>query len=178
MCFQMITGTRVPEATAASTYGCSRSDSTTPRTRRETRGNSAMLIATITFSTDARVSAMSAIARRIGGIDISPSITRITTASSTRTKPATRPMNVPEDRGTGRHREPDQQRHPRAVQDAGIDVAPEHVGAEPVEFGGRTGAPGRGASAVGSLVNRNGAKIAIRIINPTSVPPITIVGWR
>ena len=49
ICFQMMTGTRVPEAMAASTYGCSRNDSTTPRTRRQTRGDSVMLIAMITF---------------------------------------------------------------------------------------------------------------------------------
>ena len=40
------------------------------------------MIATITFSMLARVSAISAIASRIAGIDISPSMTRITIASS------------------------------------------------------------------------------------------------
>ena len=54
-----------------------------------------MLMAMITFCTEARVSAISAIASRIGGIDIRPSITRITTASSTRTKPESRPISVP-----------------------------------------------------------------------------------
>src|SRR5271166_801554 len=95
MCFQMMAGTLVPQAIAASTYGCSRSDSTTLRTRRDTRGNSAMLMATMTFWTEARVSAISAMASRMGGIDISPSITRITTASRLRMRPATTPMNVP-----------------------------------------------------------------------------------
>ena len=54
-----------------------------------------MLMAMMTFCTEARVSAISAIASRIGGIDISPSITRMTMASSTRMKPETRPMKVP-----------------------------------------------------------------------------------
>jgi hypothetical protein len=38
----------------------------------------ATVMAMITFCTEARVSAISAIASRIGGIDISPSMTRIT----------------------------------------------------------------------------------------------------
>ena len=54
-----------------------------------------MLMAMMTFCTEARVSAISAMASRIGGIDIRPSIMRMITASSPRTKPATRPMNVP-----------------------------------------------------------------------------------
>ena len=95
MCFQMIFGTRVPAATAASTYGCSRSDSTTPRTRRETRGTSVMVMAIITLPTLPRVSAISAMASRMPGMDISPSITRITTVSRMRTKPEVRPMNMP-----------------------------------------------------------------------------------
>ena len=52
-------------------------------------------MAMITFCTEARVSAISAIASRIGGIDISPSITRMTTESSARMKPETRPMKLP-----------------------------------------------------------------------------------
>ena len=91
----MIIGTRVPDATAASTYGCSRRLSTTPRISRETRGNSPMLTAMMTFCTDAPHSAISAIASRIAGIDISPSMIRMTTASTTRMNPETRPMNVP-----------------------------------------------------------------------------------
>ncbi len=43
----------------------------------------------------ARVSAISAIASSTGGIDISPSITRITTASSQRRNPVTRPIASP-----------------------------------------------------------------------------------
>ena len=48
-----------------------------PRTNRDTRGNSAILIATTTFWTDALVSAIRAIASRIGGMDIKPSMTRM-----------------------------------------------------------------------------------------------------
>ncbi|OIQ66390.1 hypothetical protein GALL_520400 [mine drainage metagenome] len=66
-----------------------------PRTSRDTRGNSAMLIATITFWTDALVSAIRAIASRIGGMDIKPSMTRMIRASIWRTNPDTRPIAVP-----------------------------------------------------------------------------------
>ena len=54
-----------------------------------------MLMAMMTFCTEARVSAISAIASRIGGIDISPSITRMMMESSTRLNPDTRPTKVP-----------------------------------------------------------------------------------
>ena len=46
----------MPEAIAASTKGCSRRLSTTPRTRRVTRGTSETVIAKITFPMLARVS--------------------------------------------------------------------------------------------------------------------------
>ena len=52
-------------------------------------------MATITFSMLARVSAMSAIASSTGGIDINPSITRMTIASSQRMNPVTRPIARP-----------------------------------------------------------------------------------
>ena len=54
-----------------------------------------MLMAMMTFCTEARVSAISAIASRIGGIDISPSITRMMMESSMRLNPDTRPTKVP-----------------------------------------------------------------------------------
>ena len=91
----MIAGLRVPAATAASTKGRSRSDRTTPRTRRDTRGISAMVIAMMTLPTLPRVSAMRATASRIGGIDIRPSITRMTMPSAQRRNPETRPMASP-----------------------------------------------------------------------------------
>jgi hypothetical protein len=47
----MIIGVRVPAATAESTKGCSRSDSTTLRTRRDTRGISTMVMAVMTLPT-------------------------------------------------------------------------------------------------------------------------------
>src|SRR5262245_14039467 len=70
-------GVRVPDADAASTWGCARTDGTRLRTSRETRGTSAMVMATMALPTLARVSAISATASRIGGIDISPSMNRI-----------------------------------------------------------------------------------------------------
>ncbi len=75
--------------------GCWRTVSTIPRTRRATRGTSATVIAKITFSRLARFSAIKAIAIRIAGIDISPSMMRITTASTHRFNPVTRPIASP-----------------------------------------------------------------------------------
>ena len=63
-----------------------------PRTRRVTRGTSATVIAKMTFSRLARVSAISAIAIKTDGIDISPSMIRITTASTQRVNPVTTPI--------------------------------------------------------------------------------------
>ena len=95
-CRRMIIGTRVPAATAPSMKGCSRKDRTTPRTRRETRGISAMVIAVMTLPTLPRVSAMSAMARRMGGIDISPSmIAHDHCRPPQRKKPATMPIAKP-----------------------------------------------------------------------------------
>ena len=54
-----------------------------------------MVIATMTVPTLARVSDMSAMASMIAGIDISPSEMRITTGSSQRMVPPSRPMAVP-----------------------------------------------------------------------------------
>ena len=68
---------------------------TTPRTRRVTRGTSATVIAKITFWRLARVSAISAIAIRTDGIDISPSMIRMTTESTQRVNPATTPIARP-----------------------------------------------------------------------------------
>ena len=58
--------------------------STTLRTRRTTRGTSGMVIARMTLVTEALVSAISAIASRIEGTAIMPSMTRITSASTIR----------------------------------------------------------------------------------------------
>src|SRR4051812_11778373 len=87
--------TGVPTACAASTNGCSRSVSTTLRTSRVTLGTSAMVMARITLPMLARVSAISAIASSTGGIAIRPSMMRISTASTRRAKPETRPMARP-----------------------------------------------------------------------------------
>ena len=62
-------------------------DSTTLRTSRTTRGISAIAIAMMTFSRLACVSAISAIASRIDGIAIIPSITRMTTRRPAAMKP-------------------------------------------------------------------------------------------
>ncbi len=85
----------VPAAIAASTKGCSRKLSTTPRTSRATRGTSAMVMARTTLPRLALVSAISAIASSTGGIDINPSMTRMIMASAMRLKPVTRPMARP-----------------------------------------------------------------------------------
>ena len=54
-----------------------------------------MVIARMTLPTEPRVSAISAIASRIEGIDISPSMTRMMMLSAQRTMPETRPMVRP-----------------------------------------------------------------------------------
>jgi len=54
-----------------------------------------MVMAMMTLRTEPRVSAISAIASRIGGIDINPSMIRITTPSTERMKPDTSPMTRP-----------------------------------------------------------------------------------
>ena len=59
------------------------------------RGTSGIVIAMITFLTLDWMSEISAIASRIAGIAIRPSMIRMTTASSRRTKPVTRPIARP-----------------------------------------------------------------------------------
>ena len=54
-----------------------------------------MVTAVMTLPMLPRVSAISAMASRIGGMLISPSITRMMLPSSQRTNPDTRPMKVP-----------------------------------------------------------------------------------
>ena len=88
-------GRREPLAIAPWIKICSRIDSTTERTRRTTRGISGMVIAMMTVCTLARVSDSIATASRMPGIAISPSITRITSASSRRREPPSRPIVVP-----------------------------------------------------------------------------------
>ena len=65
------------------------------RISRTTRGTSVTVMATITFSRLALVSAIRAMASSTPGIDISPSMMRMMMPSSQRTKPVTRPMARP-----------------------------------------------------------------------------------
>ena len=60
-----------------------------------TRGTSATVMAKMTFCRLARFNAISAIAISTAGIDISPSITRMTIASAQRLKPVTNPIAMP-----------------------------------------------------------------------------------
>src|SRR5579871_2390527 len=131
MCRHRMRSARVPLATAASTNGSSRSASTTPRTSRLTRGTSAIVIARMTLPRLARVSAISAIAISTAGIDISPSMTRISNASAQRLKPVEADRQ-PQAGRRQRHAEPHRQRYPGAVNRAAVNVAAEHVGAKPV----------------------------------------------
>ena len=84
-----------PPAIAASTKGCSRTLSTTERTSRTTRGISGMVIAMMTTRRLARDSETIAMASRMAGIAISPSMIRMTMASAVRKKPASRPIVSP-----------------------------------------------------------------------------------
>ena len=80
----MISSVGVPSEIAASTYGSSRIVSTSERTNRVTRGISGIAIATTTVISEPRHIATSAIAIRIAGIAITPSIKRISKPSSRR----------------------------------------------------------------------------------------------
>ena len=80
----MIFQVGVPSEIAASTYGSSRMVRTSERTSRVTRGISGIAIATTTVSRLPRHIATRAMAIRIAGIAITPSITRISGPSSRR----------------------------------------------------------------------------------------------
>ena len=91
----MIFGRLEPTEIAASTYGSSRADSTTERTSRAARGISGIVIATSTVHRLAPDSATTAMASRMLGIAIRPSMIRISTASIHLKKPETRPITSP-----------------------------------------------------------------------------------
>ena len=137
-----------------------------------------MVIAMMTLPTLPRVSAISAIASRIGGIDISPSITRMMNAVGPAHHAGDEPDREAGERGKDRHREADRERDARAVDDARIDVAAEHVGAEPVLRRTARACARRVSSVVGSTVPRYGANTAISTMTISSAPPIATVGWR
>ena len=80
----MIRGSDTPETTAASIYGCSRIVSTTERTRRTTLGISGIVMAIMTLVRLAPASATSAMATKMPGMAIKPSMIRMTIASSQR----------------------------------------------------------------------------------------------
>ena len=65
------------------------------RTSRATRGISEIVTATITFTTELPSIAMKAMASRIDGIAISPSMIRMMMLSSSRENPATSPIAIP-----------------------------------------------------------------------------------
>ena len=83
-CLSKIFHVGVPTEIAASMYGSSRIESTSARTSRVTRGISGTAIAIMTVESLAPHAATSAIASRIPGIAIMPSITRIRIASTRR----------------------------------------------------------------------------------------------
>ncbi len=134
-------------------------------------------MAMITFSTEARVNAISAIASRIGGIDISPSITRMMMESSGRKNPETRPTKVPTTEATAATEKPtiSEMRAPYSTR--------EYTSRPSMSVPNQYSADGSrvrfaGASAVGSTVPSQGARMAIRIMTSSSAPPTTMVGWR
>ena len=87
-------------------------------------------MAMITVSTLERNSDTMAIASRMAGIAINPSMMRMMMASRMRKKPASRPMNRPTGDADQRHRDADQQRDARAIDHPAVDVAPQSVGSE------------------------------------------------
>jgi len=68
-----------------------------------------------------------AIANRMAGIAISPSMMRMMMASRMRKKPASTPMNRPQATLIIATETPDQQRDARAIDDAAVDVATQAV---------------------------------------------------
>ena len=173
----------VPLAMAASTKGGSR--------RRQARGCGRgarraaprrAVMATMTFSRLARVKRHQRDARAgIDGIDISPSMTRMTIASVQR-----------HEAGDQSDREPDpaspavatliptDQRHPRSVDRAAVDVAPEHVGAEPIlqpTAGCRRLIGDNACGSIGPAATGQRSRSATM---PTQrcTPPMSAVGWR
>ncbi len=132
-----------------------------------------MVMARMTLPTEPRVSAISAMASRIEGIDMMPSITRMM-ASALRMKPATRPMARPSTEARMATEKTTSSRA-GAVEHAGIDVAAEHVGAEP-ELRRGLAVLMRVEIAVGSTVPRKGAKMATRMIVMRIDEPMTMVG--
>ena len=73
-----------PMARDASTNACSRRLSTRARTRRTTRGISGMVNAIMTFWTLAFINAIKAMASRMAGMAMTPSMIRMTTVSTCR----------------------------------------------------------------------------------------------
>ena len=131
-----IFGSRVPDETPASTYGISRIVSTTARTRRTTRGISGIEIAMMTFWTLDPKRAMSAIARRMLGIAISPSMTRMDDCVEQPHVAREEADEEPEGGAEGRHRETHGKGDPRPEDGAGVHVAAEMVGPEPAQARG------------------------------------------
>ena len=108
--------------------------------------NFGMVIATSTVIRLAPDSETTAMASRMLGIAIRPSITRIITASTHLKKPETRPITRPmRDREHGSAKS-DQQRNPSAIDDARQHVAAVGVGAEPGTARWTASAAARGAS--------------------------------
>ena len=177
ICLQMIIGERVPDATAASTNGWSRRLRTTPRISRETRGKSATLMAMITFPTEARVRAMSAMASRMDGTDIRLSITRIATASKLRRKPNIKPINVPV------AAESTAAETPTIREICAPYNTLEYTSRPSMSVPNQNSAEGArprliASMAVGSTVPSQGANTARSTIISSSVPPATIAGLR
>ena len=92
---QTMAGSRVPRLVAASTYDSLRTPRITLRTMRTTRGISGTEMAISTVASVAPDRATRAIASRMPGIAIMPSITRMMMASARRKYPAAMPMIRP-----------------------------------------------------------------------------------
>ena len=136
-----------------------------------------MAIAVTTLPTLPRVNAISAMASRMGGIDINPSITRITTVSSTRMKPDINPMVMPTADAMAATENPTMSdtRAPYSTREyrsrPSMSVPNQYC-----SLGKRVRLAG--ASAVGSTVPSQGAKMAMLMMIATSNPPTAMVGWR
>ena len=151
--------------------------STTERTRRTTRGTSGIVIAMITVP-DARAGERD---KRDGEEDRRDRHEPVHEAHDDRVDAAEIAGDEPDreaerDRET-RDREPDEQRHVRAIDRAGEDVAAEVVGAEPVDLdrGGRRRCAGVHGERVAGEQRRGQGE---RHDEASMAPPATIVGLR
>ena len=141
------------------------------------RGISAIAIAMITLVTDGREMAVSAMASRMGGIDINPSVTRMMIVSAQRTKPEITPTATPNTVASNATAKPtiNDTRAPcitRANKSRPSMSVPNQCSADAVR------PRSDGVIWPGSCCASQGASSATSAIRASRPPPTAIAGWR